>query len=79
MNQAWPDNLKILGANQRDYQVDQQREGNRAAQYISPGHLFLSNLAQPATNPSVSSKKAMMAAVYTRSILTPRVELQYDA
>src|SRR5271170_1240130 len=79
VNQAWPVILEILGANQRDYQVDEQREGNHAAQDIGPCHLFLSNLAQPATNPNVSSKKAMMAAVYRKSMVTPRVELQYDA
>jgi hypothetical protein len=79
VNQAWPVILEILGANQRDHEVDEQREGNYATQYIGPRHLFLSNLAQPATNPSVSSKKAMMAAVYTRSMVIPRGELQYDA
>jgi hypothetical protein len=76
MNQAWPVTSKILGEYQRDQQVDQQREGNQPAQDIRPRHFFFSSAAQPATNPSVSNKKAMIAAVYTRSMSTPRIEMR---
>jgi hypothetical protein len=76
MNQAWPVTLKILGEYQRDQQVDQQRDGNQPAQDIRPRHFFFSSAAQPATKPSVSNKKAMIAAVYTRSMSTPRIAMR---
>src|ERR1700691_883960 len=47
---------QILRADHRHDQIDEQRQGDDAAQHIGPGHFLRSSAAQPATKASVSSK-----------------------